>query len=144
MPTEPPKIEWRMAERRHHKGYVDGKLRFRIEPNHIFPNQLELFDRVSRRVVKDTADGKRTAEQIIKGELALAAEKILPAEVQLKIASAIAAAAEEAAEAVKKFAANRGVTLDTETIEVCAESATYRAIGGLIAAGLLTKEGVKV
>lgn len=142
---ETPKIEWQMREKRHHMGYVEGKARFRIEPNHLFPKTLELHDKGRNGcVIKNTAEGKRIAEQIIKGEVALAAEKQLPTEVQLKIAGAIAEAAEEAAMAMKKIAAGFGVTLDNETAEMQAATATYHAIGGLIAAGLLTKEGVKV
>lgn len=140
---KPPKIEWRMIEKRHHKGYVNGRARFRIEPNRVFPKILEFWDRGMGCVIKNTAEGKRLADQIIKREIALVAEKLLPREVQLKIANAIAVAAAEAAEAVKKAASGPHGVPDEEAIEMFVHNATWHAIGGLEAAGLLSTEGIK-
>lgn len=65
-----PEIRWEMQARRHHKGYVDDKPRFRIEPHRVFDSVLELYDRGKLiEEVEDTAEGKMIARRILRDEL---------------------------------------------------------------------------
>lgn len=69
--NKPPKIDWQMQERRHYKGYVDDRVRFVIEPHHIYASVLILRDTTKRTTdeIDNTADGKLLAGRILREEM---------------------------------------------------------------------------
>lgn len=65
-----PEIEWYSPKRRHHIGTVDGKQRFWIEENRALGFILQFRDAKTREQfeIKDTAEGKRLAREILREE----------------------------------------------------------------------------
>lgn len=142
---EKPTIEWRMVKRRHHEGFVDGNLYARIEPHRVVSSVLELYVKGAYiDEVDDTAKGKRLAQLLLNKETAKAAERLLPVNVQRKIASAMADAVHRAVLDVQEAVSKGTWPISEEVEDLIVHNAAYAGLKQLIHAGLLSADGIKV
>lgn len=66
-----PKIRWEIRYPRHHRGYVNDKLRFVIEPHHLYISSVLVLLDGGEFVceVGDTQEGKYEAARILREEM---------------------------------------------------------------------------